>query len=246
MKQGIQLSECIERYLKTIAELANENDPVPVTCVARHLGISTVSVSEMVHRLQDQGLLLYTPYKGIQLTEDGHRRANHVIRRHRLWERFLAGDLGVPWEHVHELSCELGHAADNQIAEALADHLGHPATCPHGNPIPSVEGELPPGKGTPLGELMPGQKGTILRIHPENTVILERIARLGLKPGRKIEITEIAPFNGPITLRLSENISIVGREAASHILIEPFPHNREVVLTREDFAISENPTSKEG
>ena len=144
MKQKTQLSESVERYLKTIAELTIEQNTVPVTCVAERLGISAVSASEMVRRLQDRGLLEHTPYKGVLLTAQGHHRANDVIRRHRLWERFLADDLGVPWEHVHELSCQMEHATDNRVTEALADHLGHPTTCPHGNPIPSAEGRVPP------------------------------------------------------------------------------------------------------
>ena len=101
-------------------------------------------------------------------------------------------------------------------------------------------------KGTPLSELKLGQRGTILSIHPESTVLLEHLAGLGLKPGRRIEMVEAAPFNGPIPLQLAEQMSVVRREVASYILIEPFHIDREGVLAREEFGMSENHTSKEG
>jgi len=158
MKRSHGFGESAEMYLKTIAKLADERELVPVTSVANPLGISTVSASEMIHRLQDRELLNHIPYKGVYLTEEGRRRANGVIRRHRLWECFLTDELGITWEMVHEYACRLEHAISDEVTKALADYLENPETCPHGNPIPSADGEMPSLDGIPLSDLEMGDQ----------------------------------------------------------------------------------------
>jgi DtxR family Mn-dependent transcriptional regulator len=220
MTRRNNFGESKEMYLKTIAELSFEQDIVPITNIAERLGISTVSASEMVHRLQDYELLHHTPYKGVNLTEDGQQRANSIIRCHRLWERFLVDELGISWEHVHELACRLEHATDEQITEALEKRLGNPTSCPHGNPIPTTEGKIPPPHGIPLCEMEAGQIGIIERIYPETSQLLIHLAGQGIIPGKEIEVQEIAPLNGPISLIVNKGTAMVDREAAGNILID--------------------------
>jgi DtxR family Mn-dependent transcriptional regulator len=217
-----RFGESVEMYLKTIARLAGESKPVPVTNVAEQLKISTVSASEMIHRLQDRDLLDHIPYKGVRLTAEGRRQANAVIRRHRLWERFMTDELGLPWELVHEFACRLEHATETEIAEALADYLGQPAICPHGNPIPSPEGEMPIETGVPLTDLGVGESGVIARIHPEaeNEPLCSYLAECGIKPGVRLEVEEIAPLNGPILVSVKGESHILDRTIAIHILVE--------------------------
>jgi DtxR family Mn-dependent transcriptional regulator len=212
-------------YLKTIAELAEIRTPVPVTRISEQLRISTVSASEMVHRLQDQGLLTHTPYKGALLTERGSRRAYSVIRRQRLWECFLFDELRIAWERVHELACNLEHGTDAEVTEALAGYLGHPTTCPHGNPIPSAEGVVPPQKGIPLSDLDAGASGEVLRIQHEEEfeVLCSYLAVRGIKPGLEIAVEEIAPLDGPISIRVGDASHVLGRRMASQIMIEVEP-----------------------
>lgn len=217
-----RFGESVEMYLKTIAKLADEIKPVPVTNVAEQLKISTVSASEMIHRLQDRDLLNHIPYKGVRLTAEGRRQANVVIRCHRLWERFLTDELELPWELVHEFACRLEHATETEIAEALADYLGQPVTCPHGNPIPSPEGEMPLETGVPLTDLGVGESGVIARIHPEgeNEPLCSYLAERGIKPGSRIRVEEIAPLNGPIFVSVNDESHVLGRTIAIHILVE--------------------------
>ena len=220
MTRRNNIGESKEMYLKTIAELSFEKGIVPITNIAKRLGISTVSASEMVHRLQDYELLHHTPYKGVNLTKNGQQRANSIIRCHRLWERFLVDELGISWEHVHELACRLEHATDEKITEALEKRLGNPTTCPHGNPIPTTEGKIPPPHGIPLCEAEAGQIGIIERICPETTQLLIYLAGQDIIPGKEIEVQEIAPLNGYISLKVNKRAVIVDREAAGNIFID--------------------------
>jgi DtxR family Mn-dependent transcriptional regulator len=207
-------------YLKTIAELAHEREPVPVTSVADRLGISTVSASEMIHRLEDRKFVKHRPYKGVYLTAEGRKEAHAVIRRQRLWECFLTNELGIAWEHVHDFACQLEHATDPVVTEALANFLEHPATCPHGNPIPTAEGEMPALEGVPLVNLKPGEKGVILRIHPVSEELVKYLDERGISPGQEIEVTEIAPFNGPQSIEVGDEVHVLGREVAAHVMVQ--------------------------
>jgi len=230
MKHLHDFGESEEMYLKTIAELASEQDPIPVTWVAERLGISTVSASEMIHRLENRRLLEHTPYKGVCLTDEGRRRANTIIRRQRLWECFLTDKLAITWDHVHDLACRLEHATDAVVTEALNDYLGQPTTCPHGNPIPSTEGEMPPPEGIPLVDLTPGEGGVILRIHPVSALLIRHLAEKRIEPGKEIEVMEIAPFDGPQSILIGDEMHVLGREVAAHIMIQP---NTETLRSRK-------------
>lgn len=216
-------NESIEMYVKTMGELSPGGDDIAIAALARWLGVSTVSATEMVHRLEDQGLLTHTPYKGIRLTAQGRAFATRLKRSHQMWERFLVDRLGLPWAEVHDLACRLEHATEEVVTEALADYLGHPETCPHGNPIPSADGQLRDPGWTPLDELAAGEQATVRAVHPESNLLLEHLARYNLKPGQRLRVVEIAPFNGPFLLAVGNETHPVGREVASHIYVEREP-----------------------
>ncbi len=220
--KDVPFGESVEMYLKTIAELSNLRKPVPITSIAERLGISTVSASEMIHRLQDHDLLRHTPYKGVQLTKRGVRRANMVIRNHRLWERFLVDKLGIAWERVNEHACRLEHAVDDDVIEALAEFLEHPQTCPHGNPIPDSEGKMPQIAGEQLLDFAAGESGMILRILPNDDydILCAYLAARDIKPGERLTVEEIAPFDGPISIRLGGNVHALGRKMAQQIVMK--------------------------
>ena len=103
-------SESIEMYLKSISELEISESPVSISRLAERLGLSSPSAIEMVKRLVEQDLVIHTPYKGVDLTDKGRKRAYVIVRRHRLWERFLTDTLVLPWERVHDYACRLEHA----------------------------------------------------------------------------------------------------------------------------------------
>lgn len=213
-------NESVEMYLKTVCELAAGGDvPVPISALAKRLSISTVSATEMVHRLCEQGLLKHTPYKGVTLTADGKQRALRVIRRHRLWECFLADHLDIAWQAVHDNACQLEHATANEVTEALAAFLNEPTTCPHGNPIPTTDGRVSLPDDRPLSELTPGDRGAITRIHPESRLLLDYLAARELVPGQSIVFDEVAPLNGPLMVTVGEDVHALGREVAARIFV---------------------------
>ena len=210
-------NESTEMYLKTVTELTVEDAPVSISSLAERLGVSTVSANEMVHRLKEQGLLEHTPYKGVNLTTSGKRKATALVRSHHLWECFLVDKLNIPWEQAHDAACRLEHATDTAVTEALAHYLNHPKTCPHGNNTPDADGNLLPESDVALTELEPGEAGIISRIFPESTLLLEYLAARDLKPGKSLYVEEIAPFSGPIMTRCGDDIHPLGQEIAAHI-----------------------------
>jgi DtxR family Mn-dependent transcriptional regulator len=187
-------NESIEMYLKSISELEVSESPVSISRLAQRLGVSSPSAIEMVKRLAEQDLATHTPYKGAELTDKGRKRAYAILRRHRLWERFLTDSLGLPWENVHDYACRLEHATASEVTNALAEFLHHPTTCPHGNPIPDAQGQLVQRATIPLSEMEIGQTACLVNIAYEETILLDYLAKRGFFPEITITLEDIAPF----------------------------------------------------
>ena len=221
MSEKERYGESAEMYLKTIRELTSTADLIPISQLAQRLGISNVSATEMVHRMQDRNLVEHQPYKGIRLTESGAKQAKQVVRRHRLWECFLTEKLGLPWEDVHDLACDLEHASDPRVTEALADLLGKPETCPHGNPIPDINGHCEDLRGQPLEQLSEGQRATLVRIHPESNALLAYLAAHGMLPGSELQIVEVNRYDRLWTLQVGKNQEMISNSIAKRMIVEP-------------------------
>jgi len=215
------VTESAEEYLEAICKLGEEGQPVAVSALAKHLKISSVSANEMVRKLVARELVLYEPYKGVLLTPSGQTQALVVIRRHRLWERFLTDVLGLSWDRVHEEACRLEHVASPLVEERLAQFLGDPETCPHGHPMPTAEGEMTVEAGRPLAELTAGQRARVLRVPEGDDALLRYLATLGLKPQATVQVEAAAPFQGPLTVQVGEARHVLGRELASQIVVRP-------------------------
>ena len=215
-------SESYEMYLKTVAELRNGEEAIPITAVAERLGVATVSASEMVHRLEDHGLVHHQPYKGVILTQAGATAADHVVRAHRIWECFLVDKLGIDWADAHDLACDLEHATSLELSDALDIFLGHPDRCPHGNPIPRTDPSSL-GSSLRLSELEVGQRAEIRSVRPESTEVLKALAERGLKPGVQVTIEDIEVFDGPRRLNVGDHSATIGRRLAEHIYVGQAP-----------------------
>jgi DtxR family Mn-dependent transcriptional regulator len=214
------ISDSIEEYLEIIYKLEQEASPVTTSALAERLGISGASVSEMTTKLAEQGLVTREPYKGVVLTADGRYQALILIRRHRLWERFLTDVLDLPWDQVHEEACRLEHVTSPLVEERLAQFLGEPETCPHGHPMPTATGRMAVEAGCPLAELTAGQRATILRVPEGNPALLQYLGDLGLKPGATVQVEAVAPFQGPLTVQIGEARHALGQELASKIVVQ--------------------------
>ena len=214
-------SESVERYLETIYRLEQDAGPVSTSALAEHLGVSSPSVSGMTAKLADRGLVTHEPYKGIALTAKGEDQALALIRLHRLWERFLVDVLGLPWDQVHGEACRLEHVTSPLVEERLAQFLSEPETCPHGYPVPTADGERAVDPGYPLAELAPGVSGRVQRVPEGDDAMLRYLASLGLEPGASVQVEGLAPFQGPLTIRVGEERHTVSHALASKIVVEP-------------------------
>lgn len=212
------LSESTEMYLKAMAELGNRD--VPIARLAERLDVTNVSANEKMRRLGEQGLVTHTPYKGVTLTKKGREAASNVIRRQRLWERFLYDHLKIEWAKVYELACSLEHATAPEVTEALADFLHHPKTCPRGNPIPDALGAYAPLDGIALSEVEVGQTVTVLAVDATSTDVLKYLQEKNILPGQKLKVSEVAPMDGPLTLSVGGKDVAVGLSMAAFVIVK--------------------------
>jgi DtxR family Mn-dependent transcriptional regulator len=217
---GSSSSESVEMYLKSVAELGGEDEPVPIGLIAGRLDVSPASASEMMKRLSEQELVYYEPYKGITLASRGREIANLVIRKQRLWECFLVDYLKLDWARVHELACDLEHATAGEVAEALAIFLDHPTKCPHGNPIPDAKGETELNSAVPLSSLKVGQISQVQAVVPQEREILNYLANRKLLPGQEVMVLDVEPLHGPLTLQVGQEKVMLGQNIARLVLVE--------------------------
>jgi len=214
-------SESTEEYLKVLCKLGAGSEPVAIGDLAERLGISAVSTHEMIKRLAGQELVSYQPYKGVSLTAVGAEIASRVVRRHRLWERFLHDVLKLPWSQVHEEAGRLEHAASPLVIEKLAEFLDNPENCPHGYPIPDEECPCEsPAQERRLSDLHAGERSVVLCIPEEDPDFLAYVDRLGLLPQASFEVIEVAPFDGPLTIEIEGQRQVIGYKAASQIVVK--------------------------
>ncbi|MBI3151198.1 MAG: metal-dependent transcriptional regulator [Chloroflexi bacterium] len=213
------LSESTEMYLKAMAEMSYQ-DVVAVGRLAERLGVTAVSANEMMRRLGEQGLVSHTPYKGVNLTKKGREVAGNVIRRQRLWECFLYDHLKIEWSQVYEFACSLEHATAPELTEALAEFLGNPKTCPRGNPIPAADGSFKPLDAIPLSEIKLGQAAHVLAVNATATDVLKYLQEKNILPGRDVTVVEVAPMQGPLTLRVGGKDVALGLPMAEFVLVK--------------------------
>lgn len=216
----MQHSESIEDYLKTLCKLGGGSRPISVSDLAERLNVSPVSVHEMIKKLAGQNLVTYQPYKGISLTPAGVEAASWVLRRHRLWERFLHDVLGLPWAQVHEEAGRLEHATSPEVAEKLAAFLDNPASCPHGYPIIAGGECQDDPTARPLSEIPAGARSVIVRVPEDDLGVLSYVDELGLRPEASLEVIEVAPFDGPITIEINGQRKAISSKLASQIIVK--------------------------
>ena len=211
------LTRSVEDYLKAIYRLTEAGQPAGTSDIAHLLDLSAPSVSGMVKRLAEQGLLQHHPYKGVSLTDDGRRAALRTIRRHRIIEAYLVGFLAYDWDTVHDEAELLEHAVSDRLIDRMAEALGNPRVDPHGDPIPTADGRVEARVSTPLPLIPVGETVTVLRVVVDDPDRLRYLASLGLKPGVGVQVTGRQPFNGPTTIIVGGVEQIVGHELAGGI-----------------------------
>jgi DtxR family Mn-dependent transcriptional regulator len=214
-------SPAAEDYLKAIYQLSEAGAPVSTSAIAERLGIAAGSVTGMLKRLSEAGLVEHTRYYGARLTDDGAANAVRMIRRHRVVEAFLVRVLGYSWDRVHDEAERLEHVVTEELIDRMAAVLGEPESDPHGAPIPAAQGEFHEVQYPSLAELSAGARATLRRVPDEDPAALRYLAELGLVPGATLEIVDVAPFKGPLRVRIDGVEQVVGRELARQVSVEP-------------------------
>jgi DtxR family Mn-dependent transcriptional regulator len=220
-QQSNRITPAIEDYLKAIYTLQQESKEVTTSLLGEQLGgFKPGSVTGMLKKLAELHLVVYTPYQGVRLTAAGEKIALEVIRHHRLLELYLVEALGYSWDEVHEEAETLEHHISPKFAARIAEQLGNPTFDPHGDPIPTLDGEIPSSTDVCLADLEIGSRARIVRVCEQSSERLRYLAELGLMPGAVILVTNIAPFEGPVSIHVQNMIHTLDQRMARTILVE--------------------------
>jgi len=215
-------SEAIQDYAKAIYALQRRADghPVATTDLAERLRVTPASVSAMLKKLAERGLVEHVPYRGVLLTPAGERVALEVLRHHRLLELYLAEHLGVPWDRVHEEAEALEHVISEYLEARIAAKLGEPTHDPHGDPIPDAELRIDEGHASALESLQPGATGRFVRVSDSDPEMLRYLDDRGVRLGDELEVVDRQPFGGPLTVRFGEHLHTLGGGLAAAMRVE--------------------------
>ncbi|QEC48163.1 metal-dependent transcriptional regulator [Baekduia soli] len=216
----LEVSPAVQDYAKAIyaLEQRGEGSAVTTNALAERLGVSAASASNMVKKLDGLGLVQHVPYRGVVLTEHGAKVALEVLRHHRLLERYLAEELGVPWDRVHDEAEVLEHVLSEELEELIAAKLGHPTIDPHGDPIPDADLTIVEHDTVCMEDLEVGDHGHFVRISDTDPEMLRYLGARGIRPGDRFEVVDKQPFGGPLFARfnaVAEVHPLGGRLAAA-------------------------------
>ena len=216
------LSDVMEDYLKAIYVLQSEQGPpVSTSAIAEYLEKTPPSVTDMLGKLEERGLVEREPYQGAELTPDGEAVALEVVRHHRLLEAFLADQLDYDWSDVHDEADALEHHISEEFERRVAEALGDPTVDPHGDPIPGADLEpVDEGSGPRLSDHIDGDRLVVTRVSDRDEAELTYLADAGITPGTEIEVVDVAPF-GMITVRTPTDEQSLPTEIARSIRVKP-------------------------
>ena len=219
MSQKYELSSSEEEYLEAIYTTQEGKARVATTReLAACLGVRDASVTEMLKKLSEKGLINYTPYRGAMLTEAGCKIATKVKRKHRLLERFLVDICGIDAHESHKQACEIEHVISDKAIETLSAQLGHPSTCPGGSAIPEGDSE----DETDVSRLSEVKEGsyTIRFLTSAEPETISRLCSLGLIPGLTVRVQRTSS-KGPLVIETKDTQIALGRDVAESLLVSP-------------------------
>lgn len=221
--------QAIEDYVKTIYTLALEETPVSTSRIAEARAVKPASATSMIQRLARLNLVHYEKHYGVSLTEAGEKLALEVIRHHRLLELYLMEALGFRWDEVHEQADVLEHVISEKLEERIAAALNDPEFDPHGDPIPSREGVMAMPATQALADVPEGGRARVARISDDsNSELLRYLAGIGLVPGVEVRVVALAPFLGPLTIEVGDQVQVIGRNLADLVLVQRIPEDIKI------------------
>jgi DtxR family transcriptional regulator, Mn-dependent transcriptional regulator len=221
----IQITDAMRKYAAGIFRLQEDNEFVGLTELADEIDASLQATSRMLSRLKQANLIQHEAYRGVRLTPVGIQVALPAIRRHRLAELFLVRIMGFGWDEVHSKTDVFELGIDQELEDRIDDILGHPSRCPHGEPIPSKDGTLQNIIDQSLVSMAVGEVYHISRVRVHDPEKLRYVAQLGLLPGALFELISIAPFQGPVRIRIGYNEQVLSYQLASALWVLPISKN---------------------
>ncbi|MBI5058723.1 metal-dependent transcriptional regulator [candidate division KSB1 bacterium] len=230
----MELSAPAEDCLLLVHRLRERAEPVSTSNLARELGVTDSTVTAMIQKLARRRLLHYKPRHEISLTRQGGEIASRLIRRHRLIECFLCEHLGYSWDEVHAEAERIEHAVSERFVDAINAKLGNPAFDPHGDPIPSSDGNEVARALVRLSELAVDQRAVVARVHGKKPETLIYLAGLALKPGARVRVTDSPEHDSVLQLEVNGKPVTLGKPLADQILLEtePKPKSAKTTLPR--------------
>jgi DtxR family Mn-dependent transcriptional regulator len=213
-------SEQIENYLKNIYKLSSNEGKVTTSSLSEKLQISPASVSEMIKKLAEEGTLTHTPYKGVELTEEGKLLALRIIRKHRLWEMFLVQVLHFGWDEIDDEAERFEHIMSDKMEEKIDHVLGHPSIDPHGDPIPTKDGVITCSMSYPMVDAHEGSVVRVLRVSDSNSEMLQYVSSIGISLNKEITVRQKMNFDNSLLVRIGDKEVNISSTIASNIFVE--------------------------
>lgn len=208
------MTESEEMYLITIAQLSEDgmDGPIPLSRLAEELSVLPVSVNQMIHKMDETGMVRYIPYKGVELTPKGRQIAARMLRLRRLWEVFLVEKLGLSFEEADDLACRMEHITSDDVAGRLSIFLRNPVISPHGRPIPQVDGEAWAAPPQPLDNLKVGQSGVVVSLEADDATGAF-LSGEGVRPGVEVFILGISDSGARLVQAGEKQVSLANTVA---------------------------------
>lgn len=216
----MKLTQSEENYLKSIYHLQQGQEAVSTNAVADLLQTRAASVTDMLKKLNAKKLLHYKPYYGFYLSTEGKKVAANIIRRHRLWEVFLAKKLGFGWNEVHPLAEELEHVSSKKLIDKLEAYLNYPLFDPHGDPIPDSKGKVTPANQINLTDLPQNEQATIVSVTDQSKEMLDDLTEKNIAIGTKIEIKKRSLFDQSLQVKVRNKHMTLTVQLARHLFVK--------------------------
>lgn len=217
----LELSFAEENYLKAIYHLSYPGQKqVNTNAIAERLETKPASVTDMIRKLSEKGVITYVKYQGVNITEEGEKNALSVIRKHRLWEVFLVNKLNFHWDEVHEIAEQLEHIRSSLLISRLDEFLEYPKFDPHGDPIPNEDGIISSKPMVALTELSLGTNSQLVSMIDTGTAFLNYLDKIGMKIGTKIKILDTIEFDGSVEIEVDRTkLLTISKQVASNLLV---------------------------
>jgi len=215
------LSHTEENYIKAIYNLSlSKSKRVSTNLIAKHLETKASSVTDMIQKLSDKGLVNYIKYQGVSLTSFGYKTAVSIVRNHRLWEVFLVNKLSYKWDEVHELAEQLEHIKSADLTEKLDAFLNYPTHDPHGDPIPDKDGNITHHKNTMLSSVQPLEHCVVIGVKDSSSSFLKYLDHTNIKLGSIINVLRIEEFDSSMTIKIEKNQYSISNQIAKNLFIK--------------------------